>query len=119
MSHLVDEFKDDMNKEMATYELWEMQSGNLIGAWVAEADALASVRVALDRHGAEMVASLSLLAEDARGQTTVVAEGLALVERARTLTSASEQRTACRPPRAALRPASTRRPCIIPCRRWP
>lgn len=67
---------------MATYELWEMRSGNLVGSWPAEAEALAVVREALARHGAELVASLSLLSEDAQGDTAVVAEGAALVERA-------------------------------------
>jgi hypothetical protein len=68
---------------MATYELWEMRSGNLVGSWTAEAEALAVVRDALDRHGAGMVAPLSLLSEDPHGGTHVFAEGTALVERIR------------------------------------
>jgi hypothetical protein len=79
---------------MATYELWEMRSGNLVGSWAAEAEALAVVRDAMTRHGAEMVASLSLLSEDARGETTLVAEGEALGERARQASSTPEQRSA-------------------------
>lgn len=71
---------------MTTYELWEMRSGNLVGSWPAEAEALAVVREALARHGPEFVASLSLLSEDTQGDTTVVAEGAALVERARQVT---------------------------------
>jgi hypothetical protein len=79
---------------MATYELWDMRSGNLVGSWPAETEALAVVREALDRHGAEVVASLSLLAESTQGDTTVVAEGAALVERARQVATAPEQRSA-------------------------
>jgi hypothetical protein len=79
---------------MATYELWEMSSGNLVGSWPAEAEALTVVRDALARHGAELVASLALLSEDAQGDTTVVAEGAALVERARQMTSTPGQRSA-------------------------
>ena len=79
---------------MATYELWEMRSGNLVGSWPVEAEALAVVREAMTRHGAEMVASLSLLSEDPRGETTLVAEGAALGERARQAMPSREQRSA-------------------------
>jgi hypothetical protein len=79
---------------MATYELWEMRSGNLVGSWSAENEALAIVRDALDRHGDELATSLSLLVEDSQGETTVVAEGSALLERARRTPYSSEQRSA-------------------------
>lgn len=79
---------------MATYELWEMRSGNLVGSWETEADALSVIRRAVDRQEAESVASLSLLAEDANGETSVIAEGLPLVERARQLNLPPSQRSA-------------------------
>ena len=79
---------------MATYELWEMRSGNLVGSWAAEADALAVIRTALDTHGDETVATMSLLAEDARGVTNVVAEGPALIERARQRTPSQDKLSA-------------------------
>jgi hypothetical protein len=78
-----------------TYELWEMRSGNLVGSWSTETEALAVVRDALNRHSADAFASLSLLAEDAQGETTVVAEGLALIHWAQTGTPARDQRSAC------------------------
>lgn len=82
------------NELLATYELWEMRSGNLVGSWPAETEALAVAREALDRHGAELVASLSLLSENTQGDTTVVAEGAALVERTRQVTATPDQRSA-------------------------
>lgn len=79
---------------MATYELWEMRSGNLMGSWSSENEAMSAVRKTLDKHGATLAASLSLLVEDADGATTLIAEGPALIDRARRIAPASEQRSA-------------------------
>ena len=66
------------------YELWEMRSGNLVASFSREADALALVRDALRKHGAEYVENLALVREDEAGRSTAVAEAGGLVERART-----------------------------------
>lgn len=79
---------------MATYELWEMRTGNLVGSWSAESEALAVICDALHRHGDSFAASLSLLVEDGQGETIVVAEGAALIDHVRQTTEAREQRSA-------------------------
>jgi hypothetical protein len=42
------------------WELWDAETGNLVGDYDSEADALAVVRNALHRHGASAVATLAL-----------------------------------------------------------
>ena len=79
---------------MATYELWEMRSGDLVGSWAVEADALAVIRAALDTHADEIVSTMSLLAEDASGETSVIAEGLPLIELAHQPNQPPNQRSA-------------------------
>ena len=79
---------------MATYELWETQTSNLVGSWASEAEALTVVNDALVRHGADALTTLSLLHEDSQGNTTVIAEGPSLIERARGSTPTTEQRSA-------------------------
>jgi hypothetical protein len=81
-------------RTMATCELWEMRSGNLVGSWSAEDEAMAVVRDALSRHGSSFVTSLSLLVEDAHGETTVIAEGHSLINHAHQAPPPREQRSA-------------------------
>lgn len=45
------------------WELWDTDSGNLVGEYSTETEALAIVRDALDRHGSAVVATLALGAE--------------------------------------------------------
>lgn len=45
------------------WELWDTETGNLVGDYDTEADALAIVRDALHRHGASIVEALALGAE--------------------------------------------------------
>jgi hypothetical protein len=45
------------------WELWDTESGNMVGDYASEADALTVVRDALRRHGSSVVASLALGAE--------------------------------------------------------
>ncbi len=66
---------------MAIYELWDLRSGNLVGAYSSEASALAVVREAIQRYGRAYVEWLAL-ARDEDDETTPLAEGLELAERA-------------------------------------
>jgi hypothetical protein len=45
------------------WELWDTDSGNMVGDYATEADALLIVREAVQRHGADMAAALALGAE--------------------------------------------------------
>ncbi len=65
----------------ASYELWELDTGNLVGGYETEAAALVIVRRSIERYGRESVATLGL-AREARGRTTTIAVGDALATRA-------------------------------------
>ena len=45
------------------WELWDADSGNLVGDYASEADALANVHDAVSRHGPAVVETLALGAE--------------------------------------------------------
>lgn len=72
------------------YELWDGETGNLIGTYNTEAEALQAVRAEVGAYGrdSESVTSLALLRRKVRtveGSTQpakVVAEGAALIQRA-------------------------------------
>lgn len=64
------------------YELWDTESGNLLGAYTTEATALAVVRQAINEHGSAYVATLALAYESPSGATTTIAEGTALIHHA-------------------------------------
>ena len=70
-----------------TFQLWEIDSANLVGSYETEEAALAVVRTAIEKHGREAVDTIMLLREGARGRLTTIAEGAALVERALSRTS--------------------------------
>jgi hypothetical protein len=63
------------------YELWDTESGTLLGAYSTEAEALAVVRANVQRYGAEYVAAWSLGRLD---DSVPLLEGAPLLERART-----------------------------------
>ncbi len=65
------------------FELWHMETNNLVNSFVDEEAALMVVLDAIEQHGDEMASSFALATEDAVGNTRVVAMGQALVERAR------------------------------------
>jgi hypothetical protein len=65
-----------------TYELWDLGSGNVIGAYGTEAAALATVATAIQRYGADYADCIALIREDSRGRSKVLAEGAALAGRA-------------------------------------
>jgi len=45
------------------FELWDMETGNLVGDYDSEAEALSVVREAVRQHGRAVVAALALGAE--------------------------------------------------------
>lgn len=69
------------------YELWNLETGNLVRAYDTEDAALAVARRSVEQWGRESVADLAL-ARESRGRTRALAEGDALAER--TLAVASE-----------------------------
>ncbi len=64
------------------YELWDVQSGNIINTYDTEEQALNVVRELLNLNGSEYAAALSLAFEDDDEATTLIAEGAKLAERA-------------------------------------
>ena len=66
-----------------SYELWDTDSGNAVGGFTSEHEALAAVRDAAARYGTEYVTTWALVRATAR-RVTAIAEGRALVERALT-----------------------------------
>ena len=83
---------------MATFELWNAESGNVLGSFATEELALAAVREAIRRNGEGYGEILALGSENSRGGSKIVASGLQLVERAtrsgRAATPASRRRLA-------------------------
>ncbi len=71
------------------YELWDLQSGNRIDVFPAEADALAWVRQSAQEDGPEYVQELALLRVDAESGRELTAQGEALVKLACTQTPAA------------------------------
>jgi hypothetical protein len=71
----------------ATYELWDVDSGNVIGAYPSEKRALAAVASAVGRYGLSYADSLALIREDSRGSSKLLLSGAALSERAQQTTS--------------------------------
>jgi hypothetical protein len=71
-----------------TYELWNTQTGNAIGAFDSEADALATVRALLERRGRGYADRLALGYEDDCGRSMQIAEGQELAARALAMAAA-------------------------------
>ena len=65
------------------YELWDGETGNLIGAYASEQEALAAVHDTVRRYGLAAATNLALAIEDVRGEGGLMASGGDLVERAR------------------------------------
>ena len=68
---------------MASYELWQTQTRNLIGAFTTKDEALQVVRRAAENHGAAYIDTIFLGHEDDKGHSRLVAECKALLELAR------------------------------------
>ena len=60
-----------------------MQTGNLVGTFSHERDALTLVRDAVEAHGEAYVETLALVHEDDAGDSTTLATSYQLIERAR------------------------------------
>jgi hypothetical protein len=69
------------------FQLWEIESANLVGSYEIEHDALTVVRKAVEKHGRESVESIVLLREGSRGRLVKIAEGAALADLALARTS--------------------------------
>jgi hypothetical protein len=65
----------------ATFALWDLDTGNLVGAYQTEAAALAAVRHSIERHGRPSVRGLALARETSRSVRSI-AQGDSLAERA-------------------------------------
>jgi hypothetical protein len=64
------------------YELWNMRTGNALGDFLSEAEALAAVRKLVERHGRSYAEKLLLGHEDAHGRSRPIAQGQELASRA-------------------------------------
>jgi hypothetical protein len=65
----------------STFALWDLEAGNLVGAFDTEAAARAVAARALADQGPASVESLALIREDEQGELTTIAKGLALVNK--------------------------------------
>ena len=65
----------------ATYALWDLETGNLVGAYDTEECALDVVRRSIAEHGRESITMLAL-AREAPGRVRNIAQGDALAKRA-------------------------------------
>jgi hypothetical protein len=65
---------------MASYELWQKRTRNLIGTFATKAEALATVRQGAETQGAEFLSTIFLGHEDDKGHSRVIAEGSKLLE---------------------------------------
>ena len=58
-----------------TYELWDIQTGNIVGSFATEDEGIEVVRTLLDSYGRAYAADLSLSRRDDDGVARVVAMG--------------------------------------------
>jgi hypothetical protein len=63
------------------YELWNGVSGNIVGAYASEDEAIDALRQAATRNGPQYVESLALIVEDDDGESRLIAEGQRLLRR--------------------------------------
>ncbi len=69
-----------------TFELWDLETGNALGDFPTEHDALRAVLDAAKRHGREYIESWGLARVTAIEMSNL-GEGIALLDRARSLAS--------------------------------
>lgn len=67
------------------YELWDMETNNLMASYDDEQRALKAVYDALLRGGERAVDGVALIQEDSLGNSSFIASGGALAERARAM----------------------------------
>jgi hypothetical protein len=65
---------------MTYYELWNTKTSNAVGDFDTEAEALAVVREAIQRHGRGYADMLMLGCEDDAGESRAIAAGQELAE---------------------------------------
>jgi len=63
-----------------TFELWDTETNNIMGAYSSKAAALSVVRGAIAVHGTAYALSLALVREDKNGETTILAMGPGLAQ---------------------------------------
>ncbi len=63
-----------------SFELWDLETGNALGEYEREADAVAVVRNNVRTHGPSVVQGIALLAVDANGGSRILAQGEALLQ---------------------------------------
>ena len=68
---------------MASYELWQTRTRNLIGTFATKAEALAAIRTAAETQGPAFVESILLGHEDDGGRSKTIAQGSELLKLAR------------------------------------
>lgn len=71
------------------YGVWDVETGNSLGTYATEEEALAVVRELLHLNGGDYAEALDLGHRDANGVWMAIATGAALAERARTGTELS------------------------------
>lgn len=91
------------------YELWDVRSGNIINTYDTEGEALAVVRDLVAANGPEYAHGLSLAIEDDAQDTTLVAKGTELAQRARSA-GMSPSGGESSPPRPSVGRAAPGRP---------
>lgn len=65
------------------FTLWDIETNNLVGEYSNQREALALVLRGIERNGPRDADSLSLDAEDERGEVTTIAYGRELADLAR------------------------------------
>src|SRR4051812_41751827 len=87
---------------MDMYELWDRDSGNIVGEFPDEASAFDVVRGILAVNGREMADTMALVRVDAAGMPTAIAAGVDLSFRALLAEAASTRRRAANNPDSVI-----------------
>ena len=64
------------------YIILDLETGNYVATFDTEAEALADVRLAVERFGRPYAAPWALASKDVHGRMVAIAEGDALIDRA-------------------------------------
>ena len=65
------------------YEIWNQESANIVGVYSSGDAALRMVAATIEKYGEEAASQWALAFEDAEGETTLIADGAALIDQAR------------------------------------
>lgn len=84
----------NVKKARFAFELWDNESGNLIGAYATEEDALTDVNETMCAYGSDYAKSIALLRVGPRGGLTRISTGPELAERARKAAAEAGTRSA-------------------------